>query len=149
MSIQARRQLIDSPATFFQHEAEQHADLMDPAKTQTELIALLLELVGKGHVLEFTAIRSDHSDDSCLGYHSHADGFCADLWPLASRTAGDYLDASDDRFAAFLADAARSHWLYQIGLAGSADTRANQIAAGRTEFPDDGADHVHLGANSA
>ena len=145
MSLEARQGLVDHPHTFFQAQS-QRDDLLDPNKTQTGLIALLLDLVGKGHIIEFTAVRSDHHDDSGLGLHCHAYGYAADCWPLASATAGDYLDAGDARFQAFLKDAAASSWLYQIGLAGSAAIQVNFAAAGRSAFDDDGADHVHLGA---
>jgi hypothetical protein len=142
-SIQARAQLCAQ--LVFQRDS-QRSDLMDGAITRTELVALLLELLGEGHCLEITAVRSDHSDDSALGEHSHANGYCADVWPLASRTAGDYLDAGDSRFQRFLADVAKSHWLYQVGLAGTARTFGNLSAAGITAFADTGADHVHLGS---
>ena len=145
MSVEARLALVASPRTFFQNDT-QRADLDDPATTQTGLIALLTELVAKGHNIEFTAIKSDHHDDSNLGEHCHFNGYCADLWPLASETAGDYLDAGDPRFAAFLRDVDASQWTYQIGLAGTAWTSANAVAAGDSVFHDDGADHVHIGA---
>jgi hypothetical protein len=151
MSLQARQSLVNSPKTFFQRDT-QRSDLLDPSKTQTQLIALLLGLVAQGNILEFTAICTDHHDDSGLssdpgsGYPgTHAHGWAADCWPLASETAGDYLDAGDPRFQAFLHDVGASPWLYQVGLAGSADTGANHAAAGSTCFSDDGADHVHLG----
>ncbi len=146
MSWQARKALVDSPNTIFQRDSER-SDLLDETITKTTLIALLQELVAKGHCIEFTAVKSDHSDDSALGYHCHFNGYWADLWPLASTTAGDYLDAADPRFQAFLRDAAASKYIWQIGLAGSAFTPANMSAAGTSAFQDDGADHVHLGAN--
>lgn len=145
MSIAARDNLIASPNTFFQ-ATSQKIDLASVELTQTDLIALLAELVGKGHILEFTAIKTDHHDDSALGVHCHFNGYCADLWPLASRTAGDYLDAADPRFQAFLRDVSASPWLYQVGLAGSAWISQNAVAAGDTVFHDDGEDHIHLGA---
>ena len=145
MSQEARTALVASPNTIFQDDT-QRADLDDDQVTQTGLIALLTELVGKGHILEFTAIKTDHHDDSNLGLHCHFNGYCADLWPLASATAGDYLDAGDPRFQAFLKDVDDSIWTYQIGLAGTAWTSANAVAAGDAVFHDDGADHVHIGA---
>jgi hypothetical protein len=147
MSAQARASLVNSPSTFFQNDS-QRSDLLDVNVTQTELIALLLELVALGHYLEFTAIKSDHHDDSALGYHCHFNGFCADVWPLASATAGDYLPAGGESFRDFLHDASDSPWLYQIGLVGDgADSAVNFAAAGPTAFQDDGGPHVHLGAN--
>jgi hypothetical protein len=143
MSIAARVALCEK--LVFQRPS-QRTDLETVGVTQTQLIALLLDLTGKGHHIEITAVKSDHSDDGILGEHSHYNGYCVDCWPLASATPGDYLDASDSRFQKFLRDAAASAWLYQIGLAGSAWTDANAAAAGPTAFHDDGADHVHLGA---
>ncbi len=150
MSIQARGALVNGPNTKFQDDT-QRSDLLDVNLTQTELIALLTELVQKGHIILFTAVRSDHHDDSGLGtppqyIGTHAHGWAADLWPLNSDDPTDYIDADDPRFQRFLADAAASSWLHQIGLAGSADTSTNQSAAGPTVFSDDGGDHVHLGS---
>lgn len=145
MSQEARAALVASPHTFFQNDT-QRADLDDIHVTQTGLIALLTEIVGKGHILEFTAIKTDHHDDSNLGEHCHFNGYCADLWPLASETASDYMDAGDPRFQAFLKDVDASQWTYQIGLAGSAWTSANAVAAGDSVFHDGGFDHVHLSA---
>ena len=82
MSLQARQDLVNK--LVFQRDSEK-SDLMDPNMTQTTLIALLLDLVNKGHHIEITAIRTDHSDDSSLGLHCHHNGYCADLWPLAQR----------------------------------------------------------------
>jgi hypothetical protein len=143
MSQQARNALVSE--LVFQ-DATQSSDLENVDLTQTQLIALLLDLTNKGWNIEITAVRTDHSDDRSLGLHCHANGYCADLWPLASSAPQDYLDAGDPRFQQFLSDAAASPWLYQIGLAGSAYTPANVTAAGPTVFQDDGADHVHLGA---
>lgn len=145
MSQEARQQLVD--LLVFQRDSER-GDLLDPNRTQTQLIALLLDLAQHhGWHIEVTAVRRDHHDDSGLGLHCHANGYAADCWPLASANAGDYLDAGDARFRGFLSDAASSAWLYQTGLAGTAYTDANMAAAGARAFQDDGADHVHLGAN--
>ena len=146
MSTEVRQALVDSPQTVFQAES-QRTDLLDPTITQTGLIALLSELVAKGHVLLFTAIKSDHHDDSALGLHCHFNGYCADLWPMHSAAPTDYIDAADPAFAVFLADVASSAYLYQVGLAGTAWTSSNAVAAGGSVFHDDGADHVHLGAS--
>lgn len=145
MSQQAREQLC---AELVFQRSSQRDDLLNTELTHTELVALLLELVNKGWHLEITSVRSDHSDDSGLGEHSHANGWCADLWPLASSSGGDYLDADDERFQAFLRDVAASRYLYQVGLAGTAWTTANAQAAGSSAFGDAGADHVHLGAQA-
>lgn len=144
MSMEARQMLVDSPRTFFQAES-QREDLLNPEITQTYLIAMLLALVNKGWNLEFTAIKSDHHDDSALGEHCHFNGYCADLWPLASPAAGNYLNAASPAFQQFLRDVAASPYLYQVGLAGSADSSVNRDCAGATCFEDDGGDHIHIG----
>jgi len=143
MSQEARQALVDSPNTFFTADS-QRSDLLDETITQTGLIALLSDLVAKGHIIEFTAIKTDHSDDSALGLHCHFNGYCADLWPLRSRTAGDWIVA--DNLGPFCANAAADPCLFQIGLAGTAWTPKAIAAAGPTCFHDDGADHIHLGA---
>jgi hypothetical protein len=104
--------------------------------------------VNKGHIILLTAVKTDHHPDNDPGFHTHQTGFCADVWPLNSTTPTDYVSANDPKMVQFLADAARSVWLYQIGLAGSANTATDRNAAGETAFSDDGADHVHLGSNS-
>jgi len=147
MSQQARDWLISHPNTLFQRDT-QRDDLRDENVTKTELIALLVDLIQKGHIILFTAVKSDHHPDNDLGFHSHENGFCADVWPLNTTAPTDYVNANEPKMIQFLADAARSTWLYQIGLAGSADTAQDTSAAGRTKFSDDGADHIHLGANS-
>ncbi len=144
MSIEARTDLCDR--LFFQ-AASQRSDLLDPNATQTQLIAFLLDMVNAGFFLEVTAVRSDHHDDSALGLHCHAHGYCADVWPLNTPKAGDYMDATSVHFQDFLEVAAASPWRYQIGLAGSAQTAENRAAAGSSCFDDDGADHIHVGAN--
>jgi hypothetical protein len=147
VSIEAREALVDSPQTIFQRDS-QRSDLLDPTITQTGLIALLADLISKGWFIEFTAVKTDHHDDSALGLYCHFNGFCADCWPLASANAGDYLDATDPRFVAFCADIAIAIDLFQVGLAGTAWTPKAIAAAGPTCFHDDGADHVHLSARN-
>ncbi len=161
MSLQARQALVRSPNTIFQSDV-MRADLLDPARTQTTLIALLLELVGKGHIIEFTMIRTGHHIDGPNGHNPG--GRAADCWPLASTTPGDYLDATSSRFVKFIDDAAASSWLLQEGLVGDgSDSDANFASAeqaarsheggryidGVTIFQDDGGAHVHLGAIGA
>ena len=142
MSIQARAQLCKR--LIFQDDT-QRADLMDPAKTQTQLIALLLA-ASNGRYLEITAVRTDHHDDSALGEHCHANGFAVDCWPLHTLNAGDYLDAGEYGFSIWLASFVQSDWLHNVGLAGSALTYANLVTLGGKGFQDDGGDHVHLSA---
>lgn len=147
MSVEARQLLVNHPHTIFQSQS-QRDDLLDPTKTQTGLIALLQDLIAKGFIILFTAVKSDHHDDSALGEHCHFNGYCADVWPLKSTNATDYLDATDPKFDLFLKVASSNQYLYQIGLAGSADIPACRSSAGSTCFSDDGGDHVHLGSQN-
>jgi len=142
MSIEARQQLCNR--LIFQDDT-QRADLMDPSKTQTNLIALLLDL-SQTFPIEITAVRSDHHDDSALGLNCHANGYAVDCWPLQTNQPGNYYDAENPHFLDFLTVAAQSPWCYQIGLAGSAQTDAAVKASKGKSFMDDGADHIHLGA---
>jgi len=154
MSIEARKALVNSRNTIFQRDS-QRADLLDPKKTNTDLIALLGNLVAKGHIILFTAIHSDHHDDSGLapgplhvGTHQGGaqGGYAADCWPLASTKPDDFLEASDPRFVAFCRDIGLDPFEFQRGLAGSALTHDAIVAAGRGFFRDDGGDHIHIGA---
>lgn len=149
MSLQARQHLVTHPHIIFANET-QKSDLLDIHLTQTELIAHLLVLLNKGHIIGVTAVFSDHHDDLDLNPTSphqgtHTGGWAVDCWPMNSTTPRDWMDATAPRFRAFLNDAGSSPWNYQVGLAGSADTDENRIAAGSTAFSDSGADHVHLG----
>lgn len=142
MSIAARQALVNSGKLVFQNPS-QKSDLLNPNLTTTELIAALIYLTHvRGWYIEITAVRRDHHDD---GPRGHAGGKAFDGWPLASSHPGDYLDANDPRFQHYLVDLADIPYLYQIGLAGSADTAENRGCAGPTVFEDSGADHVHGG----
>jgi hypothetical protein len=151
MSMQARLSLVNSNHTIF--TPEQRADFLDLSKTSTNLVAFLLEMIGKGHIIQFTAVRSDHHDDTGLNPtppHSgtHGAGFAVDCWPLTAFIANEWVDARSADMQEFLRDAARSPWLKQIGLAGDADNFLDEIAAGGTWFPDSGASHIHLGVHA-
>ena len=155
MSLAARQAIIalDNTKVFFQNPDTQKADLLNPDMTDSNLIALIQFLIDRGHILEFTAIRSDHHVD---GYNGHNPGGKAfDCWPLGSAIAGTYLDAS--ALKPFLADVAAFSGLYQLGLAGTAYTADNVAATGLIEnfaanpcvFHDEGADHIHCGVHRA
>ena len=139
MSMQARIKLVHR--LVFQDEVAD-TDLLNPLKTDTSLIALLLD-VTKIHRLEITAVRSDHRDDG--GGHSHSNGYAADCWPIY-HDAGSYYPAEGISMDDFLSVCRRSIWLYQIGLGGEAFTNRNLMAAGPTAFEDNGQDHIHLGS---
>jgi hypothetical protein len=154
MSIEARQAVVNSPNTFFQIESCR-TDLLDPALTDTNLIALSQHLLDAGYAFEYTMVRTGHRDD---GKKGHFGGLAFDFWPLKTATAGDWLDAGDPRFQAFLACIASFKGLYQLGLAGTADTPQNAKATGLPyndfsadpcAFSDEGADHVHAGVHPA
>ena len=151
MSAQARLRLVNACVI---RDLSSITDLLneDPLTgTNTDLIALLLDAVAAAKQLSayvlLTSVRTDHSDDSALGAHSHAHGYCADTWLLATKNDGDYIDASAPIFGSWLAAIRRSPWLYQIGLAGSAATSVNLSICAPYGFTDDGDDHVHLSAH--
>lgn len=163
MSQQVRQALVNDPHLIFQND-QHRLDLLKEgvrgqtySGTQTELIAFLAEMLKLGHIIETTMIQTGHHDDGPKG---HAGGNGCDCWPLASATPGDYLEATDPRFAQFLFDAGKSEWRYQIGLVGDgADSDQNfhyaikgcvqegNFVYGLSVFQDDGGAHVHLGAN--
>lgn len=148
--MQARQALVDSPRTIL--KPSQRADFLDIHKTNTNLVAFVLEMIGKGHVMQFTAVRSDHHDDSALSpaphAGTHAGGYACDCWPLSSSRANSWLVSSSPAFQEFLRDAAASPWLKQIGLAGTAVNYLNELAAGHTVFVDSGQDHIHFGVHA-
>jgi len=138
-------QALFNKQLFFQ-DATQPTDLMDPTITQDCLISFLLDLLSHGFHIEITAVKTDHHDDSALGLYCHFNGYAIDCWNLTGPVAGDYVDAGTQTFRTFLETAASNPYLYQIGLAGSADTPVNETVAGPTVFSDDGGDHVHFGS---
>jgi hypothetical protein len=142
VSIEARRSLVSK--LFFQDSASK-SDLQDPNLTDTDLIAVLTELLHHGHFIEITAVRTDHHPDGYLGPHSHQAGKAVDCWPLNSPKAGDYLDPNGMRFRQFLMDLMKEINAVQVGLGGTANTTGNMLLLGKKGFPDNGADHVHIG----
>ena len=74
MSHEARKRLCDK--LIFQKDS-QRADLLDTTRTNSGLIALMLD-VDTFH-FEVTSVRSDHHDD---GPRGHAGGRALDGWPL-------------------------------------------------------------------
>jgi hypothetical protein len=143
MSEKAREALVNSGRLIFT-DGTQKTDLLDPTKTQTELIAFLVHLTQYGW-FQVTAVRTDHSDDSALGVDCHANGYCIDGWPLETESPGDFLDPDSDLFTGFLKKALGSPFLLNIGLGGSAYTEKNMVTLAGYGFQDDGQDHVHLG----
>lgn len=141
--------LLDSGRLFFSSNVvpaeDIKADILDPTKTSTYLIAMLNYLVlEKKWPLELTIARTGHHDD---GPHGHYGGFAFDGWPLLKAMMDAWLDADSEQFQDFLRDVAAGPNLYQIGLTPDAWTPENIAAAGPTLFQDSGGSHVHIGVH--
>lgn len=162
MSQEARQRLADHANIVYNPDVTTHrSDILDRTKTNTYFIEGFLFLADAGNIIQFTAIHSDHHDDSDLnpedprhtGTHAGGlepddtptGGWAGDFWFLQSRTANDWLDASDHRFCRGLTHCSQVPSLHQVGLAGSAVNDENKHASGATVFIDDGGDHIHLG----
>ncbi|HEV7180149.1 MAG TPA: hypothetical protein VIG51_03920 [Candidatus Baltobacteraceae bacterium] len=138
MSI-ATRQRVCNLLSF--SDGTQQADLLSPARTQTDLIALLQRAAfpcsegGLGYRLLITSVRTDHGDDSALGPHGHSFGYAVDLWP-----------ADEATLKQFLIDMAeRNSWVTKIGLGGLAAQYLSNIPQDSVVvFQDNSTDHVHL-----
>jgi hypothetical protein len=154
MSQQTRQWIVDHPHTKFRGN---EGDILDEGKTNTAVIGHVVFMLERGHIILFTAIDSDHSDDLELNptpphEGTHA-GKCAyDCWPLNSPDPTDYAVPGGIVMNTFLADGGECPYTYQVGEAGSAYTAADvKLALGKHDpnsdfvFQDDGADHVHFG----
>lgn len=143
-----RQELVNSANVLFQDDT-QRSDLLDPSKTQDNLVKALWYLTRADFVM-ITAVKTDHSDDSDLGTHCHFNGYCVDLWPVyISDTLHKWSYYPPTGLTPFLQRMASTPYVVEIGLAGSAYIQANITAAqhGRVldVFHDDGADHIHMG----
>ena len=130
MSIEMRQWVVNHPHTHFFHEASNHADILNENKTKKNLITMIAYLLNKNHIIYFTAINSDHHDDSALGLHSHHNGFAFDCWPMRTDKPEDYFDADEAGFLSFLRDASTSVYYYQIGLTPDCHTKAAIAVSG-------------------
>jgi hypothetical protein len=154
MSLQTRQWVVNHPHTKFRGNS---SDILDPNKTNTAVIAHIVFMLERGHIILFTAINSDHHDDLYLNptpphEGTHA-GKCAyDCWPLNSEDPSDYATPGDAVMNRFLTDGGECPYTYQVGEGGSAYTPGDvRIALGTHSptgdfvFQDDGSDHVHFG----
>lgn len=116
-------------------------------KTKSTLIEMIDNIRKAGFITGFTAICSDHHNDSYLGEHCHFNGYCFDGYPMNSNTPGDWMKETDPRFAEYCHIIAVDPDEWQEGLAGAALTHDAIVAAGKNFFTDDGGDHIHAGAN--
>jgi hypothetical protein len=136
-------------ARLFYQNSTQKSDILDPNKTQTQLISMFEELIKKGYWITITALRSDHHDDSGLGTPplycgTHARGWAADLWVNNTAKSGDWVDQSTHLFRQFLIDVAKCKFYFQTGLTPDCYTQANIVAAGPGVYLDDGGSHIHI-----
>ena len=164
MSLIERQRLVNHPHMFWGDEATQKADFLKEAQpgklfsgTTSQLVALVLEQLDKGHILQATMVQTGHHDD---GPRGHAGGNGMDYWPLATPKQSDWLDASDPRFAQLLEDVGHSQWTFQEGMTGDGSDSAENFhyaekgfickgayAPGVSVFEDGGGAHLHMGAN--
>jgi hypothetical protein len=128
-----------------------HADLDDPNKTDTYVIAALQDLQQRQkHRILITAVRSDHDDDSCLGADAHAFGKSVDLWHA------DWATVGDDKIVDVITALLNNPYVWSVGLGGSAaqylqkfQALAAKIDSRLIVFQDNGSDHVHFQIGNA
>lgn len=162
MSVEARQRLADHANIIYNPDVTTHrTDILDETKTNTYFIEGFLFLADSGQIIQFTAIHTDHHDDSDLNPEdprhtgTHQGGveptgeptgsWAGDFWFLNSRTPNDWKDANDLSFSTGLTKCSQVPNLLQVGLAGSAVNDENKHASGATVFIDYGGDHIHLG----
>jgi len=145
MSLETRQWVVNHPHAHFFNKAPNHADILNENKTQTNLIEMIVNLLNKNHIIYFTAINSDHHDDSSKGLHSHHNGYAFDCWPMRTDKPEDYFDVDSEGFLKFLHDASTHMYYYQIGLTPDCHTKAAIAVSGNNCFEDDGASHIHIG----
>ncbi len=143
MSIQARQELTDKLQFS---DNTQKSDLLDPNKTNSLLIQMLLDVAHRcPRPLLITALTTDHPTfDGGVGTHGHTQGFAFDGWTATGGDAG---------VADLLRALAASPYVWTVGAGGV----AKNFLAG-INFPNDGKfiffldnnqDHVHAQAGNA
>lgn len=123
----------------FQRES-QRADLMDPARTSTGVVAMLLHTVQEIPLL-ITAAYSDHCPDGCYGPHGHhpdkGPGYAEDLWP-------EHEDQGPLLIHNFVY---QNPFCTKVGLGGKAKTwwtKGYGDFNGTIVFEDNDSDHIHV-----
>lgn len=157
MSQQARELLCSKLIFKDEHDGTanptQRADLMDPAMTDSGLVAMMLDVIKEDYFfVEVTAVRRDHL--TIDGPNGHNPGGCGlDGYFLKSRTHADWLDPTSPHFADGLEQAFASPWRRQIGLGGDTQTAENFTAIHDpamidtdSAFHDNSSDHIHFGS---
>jgi len=156
MTLAIRQAIVASPYARFASSVTDpnkiRADLLDERHIDTNLIALLKEIILDNQIpFEFTVVRFGHHDD---GPHGHAGGKAADGWPLQSTREGDWAPAEGVVMDKYLKVAGASQYIRQLGLGGTMFTPHNvQQATQRMGVyvfhdgvPGADFDHGHLGA---
>lgn len=135
MSITARQELV-AKLLFIDGEAK--ADLLDPEKTNTWVIAALEDFRNRyAGDITITSVRSDHSNDGCSP-HSHASG---DAWDMAVDDWGQAL-----RALCFMAKQ-NPTFIYEVGKGGIAQQHDPGGWPGDFDiFDDNDQDHIHVSA---
>lgn len=120
------------------------ADLLDETRTNTYLIALLSDLIGRydrGGIL-ITAVRTDHPTPD--GAWAHSGGYAVDLVPA---------EWSQENAIALLRAAAANPYVWAVGLGGSFYGLESYVTwpnDGKcTIFQDNDETHLHLDAANA
>lgn len=146
MSLETRNYVAQN--AILQNPLMQRADLMtyhEDGGTDTNLIAVLEHMLRAGWYFEITSLRRDHGDDSSCGPDCHADGKAVDLYPLASKTPGHWMEPASDLFSAFLTALRGAPGVVQVGLGGDAYSEEHLGLLGELGFRDNGSDHIHVG----
>ena len=135
MSIETR-QLVVHNAKFQDEIAK--ADLLDPTRVSTYVIAMLLEIqaaIAPAELL-ITSVRGDHGPDPAGSVHGHEEGWAVDVWA--------------DDIEALLVAAAGSRYCWTIGVGGAAkEARCPHLSPNQVFFDDNDQDHVHLQSGNA
>lgn len=136
MSIEARREVL---TRYRIDDPSDRSDIMSVEKTQTWLIAALLDIAARCPVaLEITCVRTDHSDDSARGEHGHSRGWACDLAPVG------------DAWSSLVSACLSSHYVWSVGLGGAAQlVHYDEPSDPRMiVFSDNTTDHVHIQAGN-
>ena len=146
---QAVRETLTKKVTFMSPEDE--GDLLDPLKTHTYLIAMLMELVqASQHPILLTSVYSSHTVDGGLASHGHhpelGPGFSADLW------IGDWKNVGDDRILDIIKLLPYNQYCWTVGLGGQAQEYGDKVTWPQDNkfilFTDNNTDHLHLQAGN-
>jgi hypothetical protein len=139
MSTQARQAVANSPKIKYT-DSSQKSDLLDPAKTNTYLIAMLQWFLDNLWLpIMVLAVKSDHSPTG-----QHYDGCALDCYPANWQT-GEQSTCTD-----MMTAAAKCPFTEAVGLGGitkkwKGNVNWNQPGSQySTVFDDNDTDHIHI-----